>query len=111
MFVCVKYVHMCATASVCFVCACVYFFFFSKRSHPTRQKVPLSGGTVDVAVFCLSLMGTNLTDYLKEARRVLKKGDEEGRPNAGILKVGEYRKRGEVKEQGGVSQERKEEEK
>jgi ribosomal RNA-processing protein 8 len=37
-------------------------------------QVPLKSKTVDNAVFCLSLMGTNLTDYLKEANRVLKKG-------------------------------------
>ena len=37
-------------------------------------KVPLGDGAADVAVFCLSLMGTNLKDYLKEANRVLKEG-------------------------------------
>ncbi len=37
-------------------------------------KTPLKPGTVDIAVFCLSLMGTNLRDYLKEANRVLKMG-------------------------------------
>ncbi|XP_065169872.1 ribosomal RNA-processing protein 8 [Atheta coriaria] len=36
--------------------------------------VPLGKHTVDVAVFCLSLMGTNLQDYLIEANRVLKVG-------------------------------------
>lgn len=38
--------------------------------------VPLSNASVDVCVFCLSLMGTNITDFVKEARRVLK---QEGR--------------------------------
>ncbi|XP_046575061.1 ribosomal RNA-processing protein 8-like [Haliotis rubra] len=38
------------------------------------SKVPLDTGCVDVAVFCLSLMGTNLTDYLLEANRILKEG-------------------------------------
>lgn len=33
---------------------------------------PLSDGSVDVAVFCLSLMGTNILDYIREANRVLK---------------------------------------
>ncbi|TRY73005.1 hypothetical protein TCAL_09113 [Tigriopus californicus] len=33
---------------------------------------PLGSNSVDIAVFCLSLMGTNLKDYLKEANRVLK---------------------------------------
>lgn len=36
--------------------------------------VPLKDSSVDVAVFCLSLMGTNLKDYLLEANRVLKEG-------------------------------------
>lgn len=44
-------------------------------------KVPLESGTVDAAVFCLSLMGTNLSDYLSEANRVLK--------NRGMMKVAE----------------------
>jgi len=36
------------------------------------SKVPLGDEVVDVAIFCLSLMGTNYVDYLKEANRVLK---------------------------------------
>ncbi|XP_062151472.1 ribosomal RNA-processing protein 8 [Alnus glutinosa] len=36
------------------------------------SKTPLDSSVVDVAVFCLSLMGTNLASYLKEAHRVLK---------------------------------------
>ncbi|XP_057834290.2 ribosomal RNA-processing protein 8 isoform X2 [Cryptomeria japonica] len=35
---------------------------------------PLTESSVDVAVFCLSLMGTDFPDYLKEAYRVLKPG-------------------------------------
>ncbi|XP_040901607.1 ribosomal RNA-processing protein 8 [Toxotes jaculatrix] len=35
-------------------------------------NVPLRDGSVDIAVFCLSLMGTNLADFLAEANRVLK---------------------------------------
>ncbi|XP_025088241.1 ribosomal RNA-processing protein 8-like [Pomacea canaliculata] len=38
------------------------------------SKVPLPKASVDAAVFCLSLMGTNLADYLCEANRVLKIG-------------------------------------
>jgi len=35
-------------------------------------KAPLEDGTLDVALFSLSLMGANFTDYLREAWRVLK---------------------------------------
>ncbi|KAI8337348.1 methyltransferase-domain-containing protein [Choanephora cucurbitarum] len=40
------------------------------------SKLPLEPGSVDVAVFSLSLMGTNYLDFLKEAHRVLKVGGE-----------------------------------
>ncbi|XP_027972639.1 ribosomal RNA-processing protein 8 [Eumetopias jubatus] len=48
-------------------------------------QVPLEDESVDVAVFCLSLMGTNIRDFLEEANRVLKQG--------GLLKVAEVRSR------------------
>uniref|UniRef100_A0A8C5L3A9 Ribosomal RNA-processing protein 8 n=1 Tax=Jaculus jaculus TaxID=51337 RepID=A0A8C5L3A9_JACJA len=48
-------------------------------------QVPLEDETVDVAVFCLSLMGTNIRDFLEEANRVLKPG--------GVLKVAEVSSR------------------
>ena len=35
-------------------------------------NVPLKSSSVDVGVFCLSLMGTNLADFIREAHRVLK---------------------------------------
>ncbi|XP_023294493.2 ribosomal RNA-processing protein 8 [Lucilia cuprina] len=35
-------------------------------------ETPLTTQSLDVAVYCLSLMGTNLKDYLLEANRVLK---------------------------------------
>lgn len=34
----------------------------------------LASGSVDIVVFCLSLMGTNLQSFIKEANRVLKTG-------------------------------------
>lgn len=34
--------------------------------------VPLGDGALDVAIFCLSLMGSNFTDYVREARRCLR---------------------------------------
>ncbi|OBZ83023.1 Ribosomal RNA-processing protein 8 [Choanephora cucurbitarum] len=40
------------------------------------SKLPLEPESVDVAVFSLSLMGTNYLDFLKEAHRVLKVGGE-----------------------------------
>ncbi|KAL7831593.1 hypothetical protein AOLI_G00291410 [Acnodon oligacanthus] len=47
--------------------------------------VPLTDSTVDIAVFCLSLMGTNLGDFLAEANRVLVDG--------GVLKIAEVASR------------------
>mmetsp|Transcript_11398 Transcript_11398/g.17647 ORF Transcript_11398/g.17647 Transcript_11398/m.17647 type:complete len:357 (-) Transcript_11398:102-1172(-) len=47
--------------------------------------VPLEDKSVDVGIFCLSLMGTNLADFIREAHRVL-------RPD-GILKIAEVRSR------------------
>lgn len=37
-------------------------------------QVPLASGSCDVVVFCLSLMGTNYADFLREADRLLKPG-------------------------------------
>jgi ribosomal RNA-processing protein 8 len=54
------------------------------------SKVPLESQTVDLAVFCLSLMGTNLADFVREAFRVLKP--------TGQLFVAEVRSRFESKE-------------
>ncbi|KAM9469611.1 ribosomal RNA-processing protein 8 isoform 1-T2 [Clarias gariepinus] len=48
-------------------------------------NVPLDDSTVDIAVFCLSLMGTNLTDFLAEANRVL--------VMRGVLKIAEVASR------------------
>lgn len=42
--------------------------------HIVCVQVPLRDASVDIAVFCLSLMGTNLADFLAEANRVLKMG-------------------------------------
>lgn len=35
-------------------------------------SVPLEDGTLDLAIFCLSLMGANFTDYIREAHRCLR---------------------------------------
>ncbi|XP_015371116.1 PREDICTED: 25S rRNA (adenine(645)-N(1))-methyltransferase [Diuraphis noxia] len=45
----------------------------------------LANGSVDIAVFCLSLMGTNLQSFIKEANRVLKTG--------GLMKIAEVESR------------------
>ena len=60
------------------------FDLVSVGSHVTScdmTHLPLSNESVNVVVFCLSLMGTNLKDYLEEAWRILS-------PN-GILKITE----------------------
>lgn len=36
------------------------------------KNVPLESQTIDMVVFCLSLMGTNAVEFLCEAHRVLK---------------------------------------
>ena len=46
---------------------------------------PLKNTSVDIVIFCLSLMGTNIGDFLQEGYRILK-------PN-GILKITEVRSR------------------
>tara|TARA_B110000305_G_C18883890_1_gene378854 strand:- start:125 stop:415 length:291 start_codon:yes stop_codon:yes gene_type:complete len=38
------------------------------------SKTPLTSRSIDCGVFCLSLMGTNFVDFLKEANLVLKYG-------------------------------------
>lgn len=38
------------------------------------KNVPIPDSSVDIAIFCLSLMGINLVDFILEARRVLKVG-------------------------------------
>lgn len=48
-------------------------------------NVPLKNKSVDVCVFCLSLMGTNLADFIREAHRVLK--------DNGVVKIAEVRSR------------------
>lgn len=64
-----------ANVSVCVFSNLVTFFdfiYFLRNISPVQ--VPLGDGSVDIAVFCLSLMGTNLADFLAEANRVLKIG-------------------------------------
>jgi ribosomal RNA-processing protein 8 len=52
------------------------------------SRVPLSDASLDIAVFCLSLMGTNYSDFLAEAARTLRPG--------GRLLIAEVRSRFEV---------------
>ncbi|EGT40036.1 hypothetical protein CAEBREN_02437 [Caenorhabditis brenneri] len=49
------------------------------------SKLPAEEASADIVIFCLSLMGTNLYDFIKEARRVLRTG--------GILKIAEVTSR------------------
>ena len=57
--------------------------------------VPLSDESVDIVVFCLSLMGTNIGDFILEASRILK--------HNGLLKIVEVRSRFE-KDANGIKQ-------
>ncbi|KAI5181489.1 ribosomal RNA-processing protein 8 [Nematocida sp. AWRm80] len=49
------------------------------------RNIPLPAASVDVAIFCLSLMGEHIEDYIQEAYRILKP--------SGILKIAEVRSR------------------
>ncbi|KAM9990201.1 hypothetical protein ACTFIY_006243 [Dictyostelium cf. discoideum] len=49
------------------------------------SNLPLKNESIDIAVFCLSLMGTNFIDFIIEAERVLVKG--------GLLKIAEIESR------------------
>ena len=54
--------------------------------------LPLANCSVDIAIFCFSLMGTNISDFLSEAHRVLKV--------KGIIKIAEVRSRFEGEDDG-----------
>ncbi|KAJ2304789.1 hypothetical protein IWW55_002258 [Coemansia sp. RSA 2706] len=42
----------------------------------TIANVPLDAGSMDVAVFCLALMGTDFMQFIREANRILRVGGE-----------------------------------
>lgn len=69
--------------------ACVHSFdLVAANDYVTvcnMAHTPLQADSVDIAVFCLSLMGTNLSDFIKEANRVLKEG--------GLMKIAEVESR------------------
>ncbi|KAK9490894.1 methyltransferase-domain-containing protein [Lipomyces doorenjongii] len=54
----------------------VHSFDLSKTNERVTvadiKKVPLPDASVHIVVFCLSLMGTNFLDFIKEANRILK---------------------------------------
>lgn len=58
-------------------------------------NVPLNDKSLDIAVYCLALMGTNVTDYIRECYRVLKP--------QGVLKIAEVKSRFEISSIGGIS--------
>lgn len=56
--------------------------------------LPLPDASVDIAVFCLALMGSNIPDFIKEAHRVLRRN--------GIIKIAEVRSRFEESGSNGI---------
>ncbi|XP_011692772.1 PREDICTED: ribosomal RNA-processing protein 8-like [Wasmannia auropunctata] len=62
------------------------FIALNDRVQPCNMAhIPLQKESVHVVVFCLSLIGSNINDYIIEANRVLKKD--------GVLKIAEVRSR------------------
>ena len=73
------------------------FDLVSKNPRVTAcdiASVPLADESVDIAVFCLSLMGTNIGDFLRETYRILKP--------SGRIKIAEVRSRFEGQEGSGI---------
>ncbi|KAJ2311034.1 25S rRNA (adenine645-N1)-methyltransferase [Coemansia sp. RSA 2702] len=55
------------------------FDLVAHNEHVTAcniANVPLDAGSVDVAVFCLALMGTDFMQFIREANRILRVGGE-----------------------------------
>ncbi|ROT38626.1 hypothetical protein SODALDRAFT_333238 [Sodiomyces alkalinus F11] len=51
------------------------FDLHNPSPHVTRADIanlPLANGAVDIAIFCLALMGTNWLDFVEEAYRILR---------------------------------------
>ena len=73
------------------------FDLYALNEHVTVadvKNVPIKDESMDVVVFCLSLMGTNLADFILEANRILKQN--------GHLKIAEVRSRFGAKETVGL---------
>eukprot|EP00557_Chaetoceros_sp_GSL56_P008200 CAMPEP_0176498712 /NCGR_PEP_ID=MMETSP0200_2-20121128/12485_1 /TAXON_ID=947934 /ORGANISM="Chaetoceros sp., Strain GSL56" /LENGTH=401 /DNA_ID=CAMNT_0017896973 /DNA_START=72 /DNA_END=1274 /DNA_ORIENTATION=+ len=76
------------TPMTCPFCVHSFDLVANGNEHITpcdMANVPLQDGVVDVAVFVLALMGTNIADFIREAHRVLKSN--------GVLKIAEVRSR------------------
>lgn len=53
------------------------FDFVAVNDHVTAcdmSNTKLFNNSVDIAIFCLSLMGSNISQYIREANRVLRDG-------------------------------------
>ncbi|KAI9795123.1 MAG: 25S rRNA (adenine645-N1)-methyltransferase [Peltula sp. TS41687] len=53
----------------------VSYDLYSANQHVNKADIanlPLKDGSVDVAIFCLALMGTNWIDFVEEAYRILR---------------------------------------
>jgi hypothetical protein len=67
---------------------CHSFDLVAANQHITAcdiAKTPLANASLDIAIFCLSLMGTNYMNFLREAHRTLKAN--------GALKIAEVQSR------------------
>ena len=70
----------CGDAQISKQCKNHQVFSFDLVSHDECvtacdiAHVPLEKEVLDIAIFCLALMGTNWSDFIVEANRCLKKG-------------------------------------
>lgn len=92
---------------------CIHSFDLAKGDGPNAHlitvadicgTIPLEDSSVDVAIFCLSLMGTNWVESVQEAARIVRPGGE-----VWVAEIRSRFARAGEKRRGGIGQRRDEE--